>query len=652
MNVKILDSWLKEFLETDASPKQIADRMSLTSVGVERVEKWKNDFLYDIEITTNRPELASVVGLAREAGAVLPQSGLEAKFIPPKLPKPTVSGRNKESVTITYDPTLVNRICAVVMEVTVSPSPEEISNRLEASDIRSLNNVIDVTNYVMRTIGHPTHVFDFDKIAGASMNIRESKKGEKITTLDGKTYVLPGGDIVATDKSKAIVDLLAIMGLKNSVVTDQTKRILFFVNNNETSRIRRTSMTLGIRTEAAQLNEKGIDPELAMDALLYGIELYRKIAGGKIISDIIDIYPNKPKPKQVSVSFEKINAVIGIEVPEKTSAKILTDLGFAVTIKGTNLEATVPTYRLQDVSIPEDLIEEIARVYGYFKIPSVIPNIQPSEVTPIEANEFYWEDKIRQALKYWGFTEVYTYPMVSEELYEGEGERVKLANPLGTEYVFMRAALTPSLLSVLRENKRYEAIKLFEIANVYTKKKNDLPVQSLHISGLMKSSEATFYTAKGILEQLFADLGIENAVYKEKSNGDFTSEILIGKETVGQITIRDKGLITFELQYTSLLNYATRQKKYRGTSLYPPVFEDMSFVVHESVPTGDILSVIKKQSTLITNVALLDRYQNSRTFHITYQDTNKNLTSGDVEPVRKKIIHALKVSFDAPLKTS
>jgi phenylalanyl-tRNA synthetase beta chain len=652
MNIKILDSWLKEFLDTDATPKQIADRMSLTSVGVERIEKWKNDFLYDIEVTTNRPELASVVGLAREAGAVLPQSGLEAKFTPPKLPKPTVSGKDKESVTITFDPKLVNRICAVVMEVTVKQSPEEISNRLEASDIRSLNNIIDVTNYVMRTIGHPTHVFDFDKISGASMHIRESKKGEKITTLDGKTYVLPGGDIVAADSSKAIVDLLAIMGLKNSVVSEQTKLILFFVNNNETSRIRRTSMTLGIRTEAAQLNEKGIDPELAMDALLYGIELYKKIAGGKIISDIIDIYPIKPKPTQVSVSIEKIKAVIGIEVPEKTSAKILTDLGFTVKIKGAHLEATVPSYRLQDVSIPEDLIEEIARVYGYFKIPSIIPSIQPSEVTPIEANEFYWEDKIRQALKYWGFTEAYTYHMVSDELYLVEGERVKLANPLGTEYVYMRAALTPSLLSVLKENKRLEQIKLFEIANVYKKKKNDLPVQSLHIGGVIKAVDATFYTAKGILEQLFTDLGIETVSYKEKSDGNFTAEIQIEKDRIGDITIHDKGLITFELLYAPLLKYASRQKKYRGISGFPPVFEDMSFVIPDTVPTGDILSAIKKQSRLIKQVSLLDRYEGSRTFHIIYQDENKNLTSGEIEPIRKKISLALKDEFGGTLKSS
>src|SRR3990167_3941658 len=228
MNIKILDSWLREFLQAKATPKQISQNLSLTSVSIERIQAYKKDFIYDIEVTTNRPDLASVSGIAREASAVLPQFGIDAKYTPPSLSKPK-DIKEKTKVTIVNDKTIVNRVCAVAMEVTVKPPPDKITERLLTSDIRSLNNIIDITNYVMRTIGHPTHVFDFDRLQTDKLLIRESRKGEEIETLDGKKHILPGGDIVAEDAKGKIVDLLGIMGLENSVVSDKTKRILFFI---------------------------------------------------------------------------------------------------------------------------------------------------------------------------------------------------------------------------------------------------------------------------------------------------------------------------------------------------------------------------------------------------------------------------------------
>ncbi len=196
MDIKILDSHVREFLKTNASAKEIAEKLTLTSLSVEKVEKWKEDYIYHAEVMTNRPDLASVVGFAREASAVLPQHGIQANFV-----APTIEEANdvKESaiITIENDDTLIHRICAVVMEVSIGESPEYIKKRLEAADIRSLNNVIDITNYVMRTIGHPTHVFDYDRLPNHAIHIRESKKGEQIITLDHKTHTLPGGDIVA-----------------------------------------------------------------------------------------------------------------------------------------------------------------------------------------------------------------------------------------------------------------------------------------------------------------------------------------------------------------------------------------------------------------------------------------------------------------------
>lgn len=418
MNIKILDSWLREYLKTDAKPKDIARDLSLTSISIERTEKWQDDLLYDIEVTTNRPDLMSVVGLAREASAVLPQFGTKASFAPPMLSKPKKIS-STVSLAIFNDPKLVYRVCAVIMEVTVKQSPQKIKDRLESTDIRSLNNIIDVTNYVMRTVGHPTHVFDFDRLNTQKLIIRESKKGERIETLDNKIHILNGGDIVAEDEKGRIVDLLGIMGLKNSVVTEQTKRILFFVDNNDPVKMRKTSMSLGIRSEAAQLNEKDIDPELALDALHYGIQLFEEVADGKVISEIIDIYPKKPTERTVSVSEEKINTVVGVNIPLKTSEKILRSLGFTVDIEGAMLKTRVPSWRSMEVRIPEDLIEEIARVYGYHNLPSVLPPLVSEQPLQLSGNHFYWESRIKHMLKYWGLTEVYTYSMVSETLLEG-----------------------------------------------------------------------------------------------------------------------------------------------------------------------------------------------------------------------------------------
>jgi len=236
------------------------------------------------------------------------------------------------------------------------------------------------------------------------------------------------------------------MGLANSVVNENTKRVLYFLDNNEPRHIRSASMNLGIRTEAATLNEKGIDPQLTMDALLYGIELFEKIANGKIISSIVDIYPNKPKQKTIEVSLKRINRIIGIEMNPKTCVKALSDLGFKTTLDKDSIKVTVPTFRLNDMDTEEDVIEEIARIYGYHNLPSKLPPDESSAGHEY-ADEFFWEERAKETLKYWGFTETYTYSFVPENMFEGPiDDAVFVTNPLTEEFVYMRNSLIPSLL--------------------------------------------------------------------------------------------------------------------------------------------------------------------------------------------------------------
>lgn len=656
MNIKILDSWLRVYLKTKAAPHQIAEKLSLSSVSVERLEVFKGgDYIYDIEITTNRPDLMSVVGLAREAAVVLSENGIDAFFEPPKLSEPEII-KAAEKITIKNDPKLVNRICAVIMEVSVKPTPQVIIDRLESTGMRSLNNLIDVTNYVTRTIGHSTHVFDFDRLNSKQLMIRESKKGEQIMTLDKKTHLLPGGDIVAVNDSGQIVDLLGIMGLENSVVTNDTKRILYFLDNNDPVRMRRTSMTLNIRSDAVVLNEKDTDPELARDAFLYGIKLYEDLANGKVISDLIDIYPNKVKKMTISVSEEQISSVIGVSIPVKKSAEILSGLGFETKISGENILTTPPSFRAKDVQIPVDVIEEIARIYGYHNIPNSLPSIDSVTIGSLDRNEFHWERKIKEAFKYWGFTETYTYSMVSEELIAAkpgaELYPVRIKNPLSEEFVYMRGSLIPSMLSVVKENQDYETINIFEVANVYGNVPNKLPLQTLHLAAVMKKQNITFFDAKGVIEQICNDLGIKEFQFKVSagSTGKDAAEILYDKTRIGEIQIVDANMVSFELNLELMFRYATAKKVYKSVSKFPSVIEDLAINAPEKVSTGTLIETIKSQSKLIKDVTLLDKFEDTRTFHIVYQSYEKNLTGEEVGVIREKILKTLKDKFDARIK--
>lgn len=649
MNIKILDSWLREYLTTKAAPEKIGELLSLSSVSVERIEPFeKNDFVYDIEVTTNRPDLMSVLGIAREASVILSQAGISAEFKRPILKAPLEKVKNPEQITIKIDRSLIHRICTVIMEVNLSESPQYVKDRLEASDIRSLNNVIDVTNYVMREIGHPTHVFDYDRLTTKALIIRESRKGEKVTTLDEKTHTLSGGDIVAGNGEGEIVDLLGVMGTANSVVTDNTKRILYFIDTIEASRVRKTSMNTGIRTEAAILNEKGIDPELAMDALLRGIDLYKKTADAKLLSNIIDMYPRKILSRRIFITEEKVNSVIGVKIPSKTIKDILERLGFEVKPIKDTLQVIPPSWRVKDVTMEEDIIEEVARIYGYHKLPNILPPQTVHESYQMEKDALFWEKRVKHAFKYWGFTEVYTNSLVSEELLEGSPDQaVKLKNPLTDDMVYLRKTIVPSLLAAARENQARPEIKIFELSNVYEKKVGDLPNEVLTLAAVFKQESVSFYEVKGIVETLLEDLGIKEIQFKKTDLGGLGSDVFIGKTFVGEIEVLEENIIDFEFNFSEILKHVSLKKTYKPISKFPPIIEDLRIIVDPNITFSKIVALIKKQSDLISQVSLLDIYEDKKTFRITYLRHEKNLTNEDIAPVRKKITAALQKDLRA-----
>lgn len=649
MNIKILDSWLREYLDTKATPEKIGEALSLTSVGVERIEKHNKDYIYDIEVTTNRPDLMSVIGLAREAAVILPQFGIAATYNAPIFKTPKLSLPTAE-IHIKNNPKLVHRICAVVMEVTRKESPKKIQERLETTDIRSLNNIVDITNYVMREVGHPAHVFDYDRLTTKKLIIRESDPGEKIVTLDNKEYILPGGDIVADNGEGEIVDLLGVMGTANSVVTNDTKRILFFLDNNNPNHIRHTSMSLGIRTEAAQLNEKGVDPELMHDAFLRGIELYQEIADGKIVSELIDIFPNPIKPISIQVTLQQINTVIGVSISSQQSLQILKDLGFSPSLTHDTITAKVPSWRLQDVAIPEDLIEEIARVYGYHNLPSILPPTTLTSYYHMDDDQFYWEKRVKDSLKYWGFNEVYTYSMVSEDGYEGDPKQaVGIKNPLSLDHVYMRTTLIPSLLNVVESNTSSESLAIFELANTYHKRTGNLPDEKLRLAGVIKKPNLSIYEVKGVVEQLLYNLGVTPVIFTESKEGGLQAEVKIGTKVIGNIEQLDPDLGDFELDFQEIIQSTNLKRTYTPPPKYPPVIEDIRVHLDPSTTYGEVVALIKSSSKLVTSVELLDTYHGKKTFRIIYQHRKRNLTNEEVGVEREKIITALSTKLHAKI---
>ena len=326
-------------------------------------------------------------------------------------------------------------------------------------------------------------------------------------------------------------------------------------------------------------------------------------------------------------------------------------MGFDVT--GTsNLKVTVPSWREGDVQIPEDVIEEIARLYGYHNIPVALPPFTHHAFYHQQDNQFFWEQKVKDSLKFWGLTEVYTYSMVSETLFEGPlDEAVTLNNPLDSEHVHMRSTLTPSLLQVVAENKAREDIAIFELANIYKKNKTKkLPDEKKTLALALKGKLGTFVHAKGIVEQLLNELGITTAVYKDSEMGGIGASIFLDKEQLGTIEVMESNLVTAELDFEKLLQHVSLKKVYKGLSKYPPIPQDVTFVLPENVKTGDVIDEIKSINKLIVSVELLDTYDDSRTFHIIYQDPERNLTLEEVGEIHKKIISAIEKKFKGKAK--
>lgn len=658
MNVNIPHSLLKKYLQTKLSPEKIANCLSLCGPSIDYLEKIGSETVYQVEIITNRIDTASAFGLAREAAAILPQFNLNAKLINnPYESKPHNFKLETKRLPLNIqilDQSLIPRFTAIILsDLKVNSSPKDIQKQLLAANLRPINNLVDVTNYLTLSLGQPCHIFDYHKIKNHLLKIRTSKKGESVTTLDNRTHILRGGDIVIEDGSGRLIDLCGIMGGKLSEVDETTTTAILFIQTYNPNLIRKTSIYTQERTLAAQIFEKSPDSELVLPTLIEGVDMLKTYASAKISSQIFDIYPQKPKPKTINLQIKKINQVTGINFNANQISTILKPLGLNPKIIDQKLSVSVPSWRHHDLSIPEDIIEEISRIYGYFRFPN---NLPPS-ITPQNQIDTILEkeSELKTILTYLGYTEVYSFSLTSKKLFDKAllpiEHSIEIKNPLTNDFQFLRRSLIPQILDILSQNRGKVALphKIFELSHIYLENNNNLPHEIPILT--LASTDKNFYKIKGEIETFFDYLKTKNINFKplsEKSelfNTTMTAEIYSKNSflgIIGQIspTVQtnfqlQKPVILINLDVTTLIKNSFQHSKIIPPPTYPPIIENIT--IQTSRPIGEIINLIKK-TPLVTCVKYLKSYHQKHTFEIHFNHQNKNLTQKEVEPLKAAIL--------------
>ena len=676
MNIRIPISWLRDYLKTDLSAKTLANFLSVHGPSVEKLEKRAQDIIFDIEITANRFDTASIIGIAREAFAILAAQNQKSTLISPKGSNLNLQPERSNPLpldVVIKDQSLSPRFTAIVVEnIKIKPSPAYIKNRLEASGIRSINNIVDISNYLMLELGQPMHTFDYDKIKGAKMILRASRPEEKIKTLDGVLRILPEGSIVIED-SLRLIDLCGIMGAANSQITSRTKKVVFFVQAYNPLKIRKTTQFLAFRTDAAARFEKGVDIEGIPQAISKAVYLAKHTAGARIASELIDIYPTKLKAQKIKLSLDKLNKYLGLKINPQEANSILKNLGFGTKFENNTIWAIPPSWREQDIDNDVDLIEEIARIYGYHNLPTKLPEGQIPQSTNSELKNVI---NLKRALKYLGLTEIISYSIISKSELDfskvPKNQVVELANPLSDNWQFMRPSIIPSLVKIISENRHLKSnMQIFEIAKTYIFQKGNLPKQDLYLSIVLQN--ALFSQIKGLVENTLEILR-QNAKWQkpQKDSALFeknqSAQIKISDQLVGTLGLLKREiatnfsinstLVAAEINLTSIYQLPSIPHTYKPIPKYPPVIEDISAIFAKMAPVDEIIEKVKKVSQLVKKVEVVDIYEGeelkedkkSVTLRLYYQKSSQTPTHGEVETERLKIISSLQKEYRAKIR--
>lgn len=635
-----------------------------------------NDALIEFEITSNRPDCRSIIGIAREAAVTL---GKELKY-----PEIKVQACDEEmSFEIDIQTDLCKRYCGrIVKDVKVGPSPYWMQRKLIEAGMRPISNIVDITNYVMLELGQPLHAFDLDDIKYNKMTVKMAEEGEKFTTLDGVERTLASDMLVIGNQDKTL-DLAGIMGGENSEIKDTTTSIFIEGASFAKENIRATSKKLGLRTEASSRFEKGIDINLAEEAVNRACQLIEELGCGTVLNGMLDYYPQKEEVQKVTVNPVRINKLLGVNVPMDQFINILESLEFKCNLVSSEvLELEVPTFRL-DITEDADILEEIARIYGYNNIPSA--SLEGNATAGVKTDKQKFIDNVKSNSIACGLNEILTYSFVSPRgvdkinLPDNDEKRnfVKIMNPLGEETSVMRTTLIPNMLDVISTNisHKVEEVSAFECGNTFIPQEG-LPIETKKYCVGMYGKEVDFFVLKGVIESVLNNVGLKGyEIEPETTNLTFHpgrcakivyNNIYIG--TFGELhpdVIENYNLgqrvYVAEINIDTVFENLNLTKSYNPLPKYPSTSRDIALIVKDEVFVKQIEDIIKANGEdLVESYKLFDVYKGAQieeghksiAYSITYRSKDKTLTDEDVAKVHEKILSELSEKLNANLRSN
>ncbi|MBI4358974.1 MAG: phenylalanine--tRNA ligase subunit beta [Candidatus Nealsonbacteria bacterium] len=665
--MKFSYSWLQSYFKDKLPPpSQLAGFLSDHFANVEEVKKHGKDFLLDIEVRPNRAgDCFGHWGVAREMAAIL------------KLPLSLPQVRLKEDEKTRADRLVRVEVkdrkacprytARVISGVKVGPSPRWLRERLETCGLQSINNVVDIANYVMLETNQPLHAFDWDKISTEegrkTIVVRLSGSGEKLLALDDKTYELGQGVLVIANNEEPL-GIAGIKGGRRSGVEKSTRTVVLEGANFNHLIIRRASQKLNLKTDASWRFEHGLDPNLTETALARAAGLIQEIAGGRIFKGAVDFYPVKRKPLRIKLEESLIEDLLGIKIPPSRVRGILTSLGFGVRAEKGCFSVEVPTVRT-DVLIPENLVEEIGRIYGYQKIPAKLPQVILS--LPTENRDIFWEEKSRDLWKEAGFSEVWNYSFLRKDDAQTFGfkteQLVELKNPLDQSRPYLVGSLLPNLfLNIASNSKNFDAVRIFELGKAFLRNPDSSPTEERRIAAVAWGrSQAGWTDLKEGLDFFFKEVGVTPTYEKGRGESVFDSQgffrVRVGRKIVGRLgQVKEEiatgfkissPLYALEMNFEKLSSDFSDQKVYRPLSKHPEAKRDLTLLVSEKTGAEDVVSLIQSlKITLLKKLELVNVYQGeelptqkkSLSFRLTFQSAEKTLSAQEVEDVLNKII--------------
>lgn len=652
--MKVPIEWLKELVPIKATAEKLADLIALGGLETNLIAE---DIL-EVDILPNRADCWSIRGIAREVAAL---TKVKVKAEKPKVKESAEKTKKFVQVDI-LDPTLCSRYMArVIKNVKIGDSPDWLKRRLEKAGVRSINNVVDVTNYLMLEIGQPMHAFDASLVKDRHIVVRRAEPKEKVLALDGKEYTLDSEVLVIADPDKAIA-IAGIMGLANSEVRPTTTTIILESACFNPVSVHENSRKLRLRSESSVRFAHGLDWLGVEEALDRGAALIAELAGGEVLSGSVDAKKKDPTPKNILLRPARVDQVLGEHLAVGTMTSILKGLGFGVKTKGNDLMVEIPLFRAMDVEREADLIEELARINGYDKIKPTMPD------TSFEGKKAPVEDflKLRQLLTGCGLNEVQSYTLVCEKDLELStfplAGTIQTANPLNSDQVILRPSLLPGLLKIAQYNQNHqiENVLIFEIGKTFKQSGEKLPKENWRLTGVLMASPfqslldkgtVDYFFVKGVMESLFSALGLTLPELKESSS-PFTqygsaAEISSGFFGALHPDIQrnydfKKPVFVFDLDLDLLLAQSGRERHYKPLPKFPYVTRDISLTMPEGATNQNVISLVKELgSGLVEAVFPFDKYKESVAYRIIYRHPERTLTEEEVNQKHQLIVDAL-----------